>query len=81
MAANAIRDIRGKVSEEKGVPANLLTASTEEECKKQADAILVFAGKDPNGRYPNVRDGGESMPAGANTLEAIFDRFMKLNFK
>ena len=73
VAANAIRDIRGKVSEEKGV--------TEEECKKQADAILAFAGKDPNGRYPNVRDGGESMPAGANTPEAIFDRFMKLNFK
>lgn len=81
VAANAIRDIRGKVSEEKGVPANLLTASTEEECKKQADAILAFAGNDPNGRYPDVRDGGESMPAGANTPEAIFDRFMKLNFK
>lgn len=55
-AANTIREIRGKVAEETGVPANLLTASTEDECKEQAKAILEYAS--PKG-YPSLRDGGE----------------------
>lgn len=55
-SANAIRDIRSRVAEETGVPANLLTATTEEDCKTQAEAILEYA--KPSG-YPTVRDGGE----------------------
>lgn len=54
--ANTIREVRGKVSEETGVPANLLSGETEEACKAQADAILKFANKDG---YPTVKDGGE----------------------
>ena len=55
-AANTIRDIRAKVAEETGVPANLLTATTEEGCKEQAQGILEFS--NPKS-YPAVRDGGE----------------------
>ena len=38
-----IRAIKDKVSEETGVPVSLLTGTTEEDCKAQADAILGFA--------------------------------------
>lgn len=55
-AANTIREIRAKVAEETGVPANLLTATTEDECKEQAKGILEYA--TPKG-YPSLRDGGE----------------------
>lgn len=51
-----LRDIRSKVSKELNIPADLLTAETEEDCRTQADAILKFAR--PNG-YPSVQDGGQ----------------------
>lgn len=54
--ANAIRDIREKVSTETGVPISLLTADTEEGCTQQAEAIKAFA--KPTA-YPKVTDGGE----------------------
>lgn len=55
--ADAIRTMREKVSGETGIPANLLTGTTEEECKTQAQGILDFA---KPAAYPNVRDGGET---------------------
>lgn len=56
-AANALRDLKEKVAKESGVPANLLTGSTEEEFKTQAEAIKAFAGTQPG--YPKVKDAGE----------------------
>ena len=53
--AQSIRDIRDKVAKETGVPAALLSGSTEEECKTQADGIKAYA----NPGYPQVQDGGE----------------------
>lgn len=53
--ADAVRQIREKVAGEKKLPANLLTADTEEACIAQAEAILAFA--QPSG-YPTVQDGG-----------------------
>ena len=55
--ANDVREIRLKVSNETGVPLNLLTADSEEDCKAQADAINAFAM--PNKGYPKVSDRGE----------------------
>ena len=57
---NELRDIRSKVSKELNIPAELLTAETEEACRTQADAILKFAR--PNG-YPTVQDGGQPQKA------------------
>lgn len=54
--ANSIRETRSKVAQETGVPAHLLTASTEDECREQAKAIAEYA---KPAAYPNVRDGGE----------------------
>lgn len=56
--AEAARNMREKVSNDTGVPAALLTGSTEEECTAQAEAIKAFA----KPAYPSVRDAGE--PAG-----------------
>ena len=54
--AEAVRAIREKVAKETGVPANLLSGSTEEDCRTQAEGIKAFA----NPSYPNVTDKGES---------------------
>lgn len=51
-----IHGIRAAVAKELGIPSELLTADTQEECEKQAKALLEFAGKKT---YPNVRDNGE----------------------
>ena len=55
-AATALRDLREKISKETGVPVDLITATTEDECKAQASSILEFA---KPSAYPTVRDGGE----------------------
>lgn len=68
--ANAIRDIRIKVSTETGVPADLLTSDTEDACREQAEAIKAFA--TPKS-YPSVRDGGElQTPAGKKSTRDQF---------
>jgi len=54
-SAEAIRVMRDEVSTATGVPANLLTGSTKEECEAQAEAIRAYA----TPTYPNLRDGGE----------------------
>ena len=51
----AVRSVREKVSHETGVPINLLTGTTEEDCKVQAEAIKAYA----KPSYPYVKDGGE----------------------
>lgn len=54
-SAEAIRVMRTSVAQETGIPVELLTETTEEACKQQAQAIKAYA--QPG--YPNVRDGGE----------------------
>ena len=61
--ADAVRQVREKVSGEKKVPANLLTGETEEACTAQADAILAFAKTGIS--YPAVPDGGEAGNGGS----------------
>lgn len=67
--ANELRTIRDKIAQETGVPAALLTGSTEEECKTQAAGILAFAKPDA---YPEVRDGGEPQH---NNKKSTTDQF------
>ena len=68
-AEQEIRAIKDKVSAETGVPVNLLTGNTEEDCKSQAEAILGFA--NVNG-YPAVKDGGEVTHVGKPTTSQQF---------
>lgn len=56
-----VETLRRNVSKETGVPENLLTGQTEEECKEQAQAIKAFA--DPG--YPSVKDQApQNAPSG-----------------
>ena len=55
-SAEQIRVMREEVANQKGIPARLLTGSTQEECESQAEALLNWA--KPSG-YPNVLDGGD----------------------
>lgn len=69
-AANALRDLREKVSKETGVPASLLTGETEDDCKAQAAGIKAFAQPDPG--YPHLPDGGEPRTPPASSTRDNF---------
>lgn len=71
--AESIREIRAKVAKETGIPENLLTGSTEEDCAAQAEAIKAFA----KPTYPNVRDAGEvgGASGGASTAQQFAEWF------
>lgn len=73
-----IRGIRQKVSEDTGIPATLLTAETEEECRDQAKAISEYA--QPKG-YPKVRDGGEPINKKGGTPRESFNEWVEQVFK
>lgn len=75
--ANALRDLRERVSKDTGVPASLLTAETEEACKTQAEAIKAYA---KPGKYPPVPDGGEVRPAGGAAPRDKFAAWMEEQF-
>ena len=70
-AKNTLRDLRDKVAKETGVPADLLTGTTEEEFKTKAQALLDFKGKEPNN--PPFKDGGE--PSGLHGSTSTRDQF------
>lgn len=69
----SVRLMRAKVSKETKVPAELLTGETEDDCKKQADAILAFA----NPSYPSLPDGGEARGTGGTTTAQQFAEWSK----
>lgn len=58
-----MRDARAKVAAEKGIPAELLHGTTEEELSADADKLLKWHGENPTQKYPSVHDGGS--PSGA----------------
>lgn len=70
--AAELHRIREKVSADTGVPANLLTFDTEEECSKQAAEIRRFS--EP--RYPTVKDGGDPVhrPDDGSEFASAFSR-------
>jgi DNA repair exonuclease SbcCD ATPase subunit len=58
-AADALREVREAVATEAGIPVNLLTGTTKEECETQAKSIMEFAGAVKQS-YPTVHDAGEA---------------------
>lgn len=71
----AQRDIREKVAKETGVPASLLTGTTEEICKEQAEAILEFKGEKQS--YPSVKDGGDPNKVQTKSAKDDFAEWFK----
>ena len=70
--AEEIRNTREKIATETGIPSNLLTGSTEEECKAQAEAIKAYASPS----YPKVKDGGEAPKTSSGNAKADFAEYM-----
>ena len=69
---------RSKVSAETGVPVSLLTGTTEEECKAQAEALKKWRG--PVG-YPDTKDPGTIHPAGGGKTRDQFSDWFNSNLK
>ncbi|MDD6666715.1 MAG: hypothetical protein PUE58_01900 [Lachnospiraceae bacterium] len=71
------RGIRKKVSEDTGVPEDLLTGNSEEDCKTQAEAILKFA---KGSKYPGIKETGHksntTSPTSADDLSSADYREM-----
>ena len=76
-AREQVRGIRESVANETSVPASLLTGTTEEECKAQAEAIKAYA----NPSYPSVKDAGEPkrVMGGKGTREMFAEWFEEAN--
>ena len=69
-SANALREMREKVSKETGVPAHLLTGDTEEDCTAWANTLKEYARPSA---YPNVPNGGE--PTHNNPTPSTAEQF------
>lgn len=74
--ANEVKAVREKVATEMKIPANLLTADTEKDCKAQAQALLEWA--KPSG-YPKVKDGGEVNNTSGGTNGDKFAEWFEAN--
>lgn len=70
-----LRSIRAEVAAAKGVPANLLSGSTQEELEAAADALIAFRGEAPKG--PVVPGQGKTPDrAGAVSPAQAFGDFL-----
>lgn len=67
-AADAVREMKAQISKETGVPAELLTETEEDACRKQAASIKEFA----TPKYPSVQDGGEPHPVEQRATRDMF---------
>lgn len=78
-SAEQIRTMREEVATATGVPANLLTASTQEECEAQAQALLAWSQqREPNG-YPVIPDGGDPIGEAKKTTREKFAEWFSEN--
>ena len=71
--ATARSEMLNRVSSATGVPAELLTGETEEDCTAQAQAIAKFA----KPKYPDVRDGGEPYKAYRVSMDDLSPAFRR----
>lgn len=74
--ANALREMREKVSKATGVPVNLLTGDTEEDCTAWAESLKEYAKPSV---YPNVPNGGD--PGGAGGARTTAEQFAEWSEK
>lgn len=74
--ANEVRETRDRISKETGVPVDLLTFETEEDCRAQAERLIAW--RPGVVGYPQIRDGGEPQnpPKGKKTTRELFAEVM-----
>lgn len=66
-----LRALRADIAQAKGVPAALLTGSTEDELNASADALIAFRGdvKPPSAVPPATGQGNVGKPVGATDID------------
>lgn len=69
--AAELKALRSDVAQAKGVPAGLLTGSTEEELNASADMLLAFRGEAPKAPAapPAAGQGNVGQPVGATDID------------
>jgi len=73
--AAELREMREKIATENNVPANLLTGTSEEECKAQVESIKGLLSA--NGIPTSVSDGGEPNHSGKVSNQTMFANWVK----
>jgi hypothetical protein len=67
--------MREKIATENNIPANLLTGTSEEECKAQVESIKGLLSA--NGIPTSVSDGGEPNHSGKVSNQTMFANWVK----
>ena len=70
LAQITARALRAEVAAAKGIPANLLSGSTQEELEASADALIAFKGTQPKPDMGGGDRGGDVTGANAQMTEA-----------
>lgn len=74
-----LRDMRDEVARATGVPAELLTGTSQEVCEDQAQALLTWAQQRiPNG-YPRIPDGGDPIGTAKKSTRELFAEWFNEN--
>lgn len=74
-----LRDMRDEVARATGVPAELLTGTSQEVCEDQAQALLTWAQQRiPNG-YPRIPDGGDPIGNAKKSTRELFAEWFNEN--
>lgn len=74
-----VSEARAKVSKDTGVPVDLLSGETEEDCRAQADTLLKWKGN--GAKYASVPDSGEVHTAGGGTNREKFAEWFDSSLK
>lgn len=74
-----LRNMRDEVARATGVPAELLTGTSQEVCEDQAQALLTWAQQRiPNG-YPRIPDGGDPIGTAKKSTRELFAEWFNEN--
>lgn len=79
VAELTVAKTRAEVAAAKGVPAELLTGSTQEELEESADALIAFRGERPKG--PIIPGQGATPTASTGTTADVFAAWSEENFQ
>lgn len=74
-----LRNMRDEVARAAGVPAELLTGTSQDVCEDQAQALLTWAQQRiPNG-YPRIPDGGDPIGTAKKSTRELFAEWFNEN--
>lgn len=80
LAAERTARLRAEVAAEKGIPANLLSGSTQEELEASADALLAFRGaQEPQKLYVPNEGKSPDLPLNGDGLENKIKQALGIN--